>query len=135
MVAAALVLVSGCIISKDECNETGKTDSDRLAAVQPGIEVRASLNGCSTCGHAKATGTWTPPSDLVVTGSIEVTLAPVCPVRDTTLAVAPSAGMAVADNNHRNCGDVVDYDGFIKNNSNVTIPMMEIELTCCTLGE
>jgi hypothetical protein len=71
----------------------------------------------------------------MVSGTVEVTLAPICPVRDTTITVAPSAGMAIADNNHKNCGDIVDYDGFIKNNSNVVIPMMEITLTCCTLGE
>ena len=89
VVVAVVVLLSGCIISKDECNETGKTATDKLAAVQPGIEIRVSLNGCSTCGHAKASGTWTPPSDLMVTGSVEVTLSPICPVQDTTITVAP----------------------------------------------
>lgn len=135
LVVVVVALLSGCIISKDECNESGKTGNDTLANVQPGIELRVTLNGCSTCGHAKVNGTWTRPSDPVITGSVDVTLSPVCPVQDTTVKAAPDDGHAVADNNHKNCGDVVDYDGYLKNNSNVVIPMMEITMTCCTLGE
>ena len=135
MVVVGLVLLSGCIISKDECNESGKMAGDKLANVQPGIELRVDLTGCSTCGHAKVNGTWTRPSDPVITGSVDVTLQPSCFVQDTTVKAAPDDGKAVADNNHKNCGDVVDYSGFLKNNSNVTIPMMEINMTCCTLGE
>jgi hypothetical protein len=137
VVAVVLVLLSGCI-SKDECNLEGKKAEGDLINAAPGAVIAKSLAGCSTCGHSKVKAHWSNLTiDPSTTGYVEIQLAPHCLSRDTTVMadVQTSNGEGVADNNYMNCGDVVDYDGYVTNRTNVTLQFMDMEMICPTTGE
>jgi len=128
-----VVLLSGCIISKDECNKSAKKATDDITQAAPGAVLAVALSGCSTCDHSSVQGKW--PYQMNATGYIEIQLSPHCFVQDTTIMANPTADTGVADNNWKNCGDVIDLDGYVTNRTNVTLPYMSIELTCPSMGE
>jgi hypothetical protein len=129
-----VVALSGCIVSKDECNKSAKKAMDTMEQASPGAVLTVALTGCSTCDHSSVQGRWSLPA-TATTGYVEIQLSPHCLVRDTTVMVTPDTDTGVADNNFKNCGDVIDLDGYVTNRSNVTLEHMYIELTCPSLGE
>lgn len=129
-----VVFLSGCIISKDECAVRDKKGEDYLEQAAPGAILSVALRGCSTCGHSSVTGRW-EPSPEAITGDIEVQLVPHCFVRDTTVYGAPGERNTSADNNWKNCGDVIDVDAYVTNRTNGTLLFMSIDARCPSLEE
>jgi len=131
VVITAAVAVSGCI--KEACDATGKYAEDTVINAAPGAVLSLALEGCSTCAHSHVSGYWPKANtDLSTTGYVEIQLIPRCFVRDITTMANPRDGEGIADGNVKNCGDVVDYDGYVTNRTNVTLDMMEIHIVCPT---
>jgi hypothetical protein len=132
VVILASVVVSGCIPT-DACDANGQSNHNELVNAAPGAVLTLALAGCSTCAHSHVSGYWTKTStDLNTTGYVEIQLFPRCFVRDITVMANPGDGEGIADGNVKNCGDVVDYDGYVTNRTNVTLDKMEITMVCPT---
>ncbi len=134
VVVAVLLLLSGCIFEGNKCTVDKQAD-DEIQNAAPGAVVSVALAGCSTCDHAHVNAYWQPPASG--TGNIEIQLSPVCPVQDTEVLVpvTTSPGTGTADNNWKNCGDVIDVNAYVTNRSDVTLDRMSIQLFCPRLEE
>src|SRR3954468_8655603 len=99
MVVVVLGVLSGCIVSKDECKAYGKSATDEIHQAAPGAVLAVALAGCSTCGHSQVEAHWSLPANQSATGTVEIQLVPHCLVRDTTLTVDVFTGTGIADNN------------------------------------
>ena len=137
MVVVVVVLASGCILpaSNDECKLNGHVASQDSADWAPGAVIPLAVAACSTCGHSHVSANWDKPTESNVTGYVELQLSPICPVQDTTVMANPATGEGLADNNHKNCGDMIDYNGYVTNRTNVTLHRVKASLVCPTMGE
>ena len=136
VVAVAVVFLAGCIFAEEnKCIVDKQADDEKLVAA-PGAVLAVALAGCSTCDHSHVNAYWQTPG-TPATGDIEIQLVPHCPVRDTTVLVPVTAnpGVGTADNNWRNCGDVIDLDAYVTNRSDATLDRMSIQLFCPRLEE
>lgn len=134
LLTVVVVAISGCI--EDACDVSGKTVHDEVANAAPGAVLTLALEDCSTCGHTRATGKWSLDGfNPGTTGHVEVQLSPKCLVRDTTVMANPLDGEGVADTNVKNCGEIVGYNAYVTNRTNMTLLKMELTLVCPTLAE
>jgi len=135
VVVLAAVMTSGCI--GDECKLSGQSTENKMVNVPPGAIMTMALQGCSTCDHSQNSVVWTmaEADKEIASGDVEISLSPHCPVREHISVVPVINGDGFADNNYRNCGDVIDIDGYVTNRSNVTLLTVNARMRCASLDE
>jgi len=134
-IGVVVIALVGTGCEEDLCDLDGISKTGELLRAAPDGMLMVTATGCSTCGHAKVTGTWDLAVDPSATGTVEIILSPQCPVADIEVQVQPGASFGGAEGNVRNCGDVVDYVGYVTNRTNLTFERMTIQLTCPTYME
>ena len=128
-----LFSVCACIKSKDEC-VVDRVAHDTLNAVPPGGMTQTSLTGCSTCDHVFANAVWaTPAIGEMATGNIKLEIDPSCFLAPLIVDKDVNDSLVAGDTNYRNCSDTVDYFASAKNESNVTVAFINIELKCASV--
>lgn len=134
VVVLALLTLPGC--PGDACELSGQSENARGTDFPPGAVLSFALRGCSTCDHSRISAVWDITGvDSNTTGNVEIQLSPHCPVRDMTSEVPANIGDGFADNNYRNCGDVIDLDGYVTNRTNVVLKSIDVTMRCAALEE